>query len=457
MTKPHITMNDHVTLLPARLKCLEQLTEVSRRASGSTLVLVTLAEATHFNQILRALGQGFAEDFVRNGAERLVAGLGGEREVFHVSVLSFAFVVGPDQVLCKRGEPAIAAMVKRIFARPITIDSIPIKPEVGVGLMPLDDPEREAAESLRAALTAAQDSRRERAGWSWYDHKSDAAHQRAFQLLTDLMPAIERNELSLHYQPRIDLGSMKCMSCEALLRWKHPRLGWVSPGEFIPLAETTAIVVPLTEWVVQEAISQVKAWRDRGTCVNMSVNVSARNLAVPGFPGSLMKKITQAGLTADAFEIEITESTFLQSNQLVTEQIQKLRDFGIEVAIDDFGSGYSNLNYLAELNAGILKIDQSFVRKIADPAGRFLLRQIVTLGKGLGFRVVAEGVEDQGSLDFLRSLGCDEVQGYHFAKPLDKDDFARWFDGWEAQLHSRIAKPRREPGHRRGEDRVAEL
>lgn len=439
MTKPHMTMNDHITLLPARLKCLEHLAQASRQANGSTLVLVTLAEATHFNQILRALGQGFAEDFVRNGAELLVAGLGGKREVFDVCVLSFAFVVGPDEVSSNGGEPANAAMVKRVFERPITIDSIPIKPEVGIGLMPLDDPERESAESLRAALTAAQNSRRKRAGWSWYDHKSDAAHQRAFQLLTDLMPAIERNELSLHYQPRIDLVSMACISCEALLRWKHPRLGWVPPGEFIPLAETTAIIVPLTDWVVKEAISEAKSWRDRGTCVNVSVNVSARNLAIPGFPGSLMKQISQAGLTADAFEIEITESTFLQSNQFVAEQIQKLREFGMEVAIDDFGSGYSNLNYLAELNAGVLKIDQSFVRKISDPAGRFLLRQIVTLGKGLGFKVVAEGVEDQESLDFLRSLGCDEVQGYHFARPLEKDEFSRWFDGWEAQSLSRVA------------------
>jgi EAL domain-containing protein (putative c-di-GMP-specific phosphodiesterase class I) len=434
MAKEDRRRHDHVTGLPARVECIRHVSGESLKSGESPrcLILVTLAEATHFNRLLRALGQGFAEDFIRAGAERfsqvhLITG-----PVFHVSVLSFAFLLRLEEEAESAAEPKVVTALKRAFAEPILVDDIPLKAQVGIGLIALDDPERDPAESLRGALTAAQDSRGRLAGWAWYDHKSDAAHQRAFRLLTDLAPAIEGEGLELHYQPRIDLKTMRCSSAEALLRWTHPELGWISPGEFIPLAETTALIEPLTNWVLASAIEQLRLWSEAGLDLKVSVNVSTRNLADPGFAQRLFALLDRAGVPPRRLEIEMTESAFLEHGQLVQAEIAKVRAAGIDVAIDDFGSGYSNLSYLTKLNAGVLKIDQSFVRGLDDEGNRFLIDRIVSIGKGLGYRVVAEGVETVETLQFLHQQGCDEAQGYLFAKPLAVPAFRDWLTDWQA-------------------------
>ncbi len=439
MTERTTSIHDHVTKLPTRLDCLAHIAESGHRdasgATAKTLVLVTLAEAVHFNQILRALGQGFSEDFVRAGAERLTGVVPAGTRLFHVSVLSFAFTVDAGSLKAAQTghgpEPMIATALRSAFDSPIVVDNIPIKPHAGIGLLSLDAPERDPSESLRAALTAAQDSRRLLQGWAWYDHKSDAAHQRAFRLLTDLAPAIERSELELYYQPRIDLASLRCSSAEALLRWRHPELGWISPGEFIPLAETTAIIEPLTRWVLTSAVGQLGAWNRKGLDVKLSVNVSARNLALPGWADELLGLLSAERVHPRSLEIEVTESALLEGNQTVQEHVARVREHGIDVAIDDFGSGYSNLSYLTKLNAGVLKIDQSFLRGMNGKGDRFLMEQIVSIGRGLGYRVVAEGVEDLDALQLVNDLGCHEAQGYHFAKPLERAAFEAWLAEWK--------------------------
>ncbi|MET3923897.1 GGDEF domain-containing phosphodiesterase [Devosia sp. 2618] len=421
---------DHVTRLPNRLQFLEQFENFVHDDAPAMLVLVTLAEAKHYNEILRALGMAFAEDFVRAGAALLGSLLDDDVAVYHVSVLSFAFVLPVDDIA---EIPGVTARIAAAFAGAISVNEIPIKTHVGVGLLPIEAI-RPAAESLRAALVAAQDSRRTDAGLSFYDHRSDAAHLRAFRILADLPHALSGpNQLSLHYQPRVQLKSGRCHGAEALIRWNHPELGAISPAEFIPLAEQTALIGPLTDWVITTALQQNRELLDAGHDLRISINASPVNLSEDGFDEQLLRRCNAVGLAPRNVELEFTEGTLATNSARTVQQLKRLRSAGIDVALDDFGSGYSNLSYLARIPADVLKIDQSFVRPLKEAGDDdFLLRHIIMIASGLGFRVCAEGIETLHAYEHLRELGCDEGQGYHMARPMPADLLTQWLDAQPA-------------------------
>lgn len=416
---------DHVTRLPNRLQFLADFPRLA--APGQLvplLVMVTLAEARHYNEVLRALGHAFAEDLVRAGADKLAALLPAGTPVYHVSVLSLAFVIRhePGAPL-----PALVGAIVRGFSGALAVDHIPIKTRVGVGLTELA-PSSEPSEALRATLAAAQDSRRGDDGWAWYNHQTDAAHQRAFRILADLPAAFAtRGQLSLHYQPRLDLRSGICIGAEALLRWQHPQLGAISPAEFIPLAEQTALIGPLTDWVLDHALDKAAALDRAGRPLRISINASPINLSEPDFAAKLLGLCKDRSVSPEHVEIEFTEGTLAANLDRTRAQLGQLRAAGIDVAIDDFGSGFANLNYLTTIPADVLKIDQSFVRPLGTAAGtEFLIRQIVDMARGLKFRICAEGIENAAALDLLRELGCDEGQGYFLARPMPDAELLPW-------------------------------
>lgn len=415
---------DHVTRLPNRLQFIEQFAALMRSGQPQTLMLVTLADARHYNEMLRALGMAFAEDFVRAGADLLGSLLPYETRLFHVSVLSFALVLDVDDTA---QIPVIAAVIAAAFAGAIEVEAIPVKTQVGVGLLPLTAT-AEASECLRAALVAAQDSRRLEPGLAFYNHQTDAAHLRAYRILADLPDAIALpGQLSLHYQPRIQLASGACHGAEALLRWNHPELGAISPAEFVPLAEQTALIAPLTDWVIETALRQNRQFLDAGHELRISINASPVNVAEAGFDDQLLHRCDAAGLAPHHVELEFTEGTLATNSARTIAQLTRLRRAGIDVALDDFGSGYSNLSYLARIPADVLKIDQSFVRPLISPGDNdFLLRHIVSMAQGLGFRVCAEGIETAHAYGVLRDLGCEEGQGYHMARPMPAAQFSDW-------------------------------
>lgn len=415
---------DHVTHLPNRLQFIEHFSALMRPDRRQMVLLVTLAEARHYNEILRALGMAFAEDFVRAGARLLRSILPAEQSIYHVSVLSFAVVI---EVEHDQQMPAIATPIAAAFAGAIGVNAIPIKTHVGVGLMPCQGCD-DASEVLRAALVAAQDSRQSDLGIGFYNHKTDAAHLRAFRILADLPIALATpGQLSLHYQPRIQLASGRCHGAEALLRWNHPELGAISPAEFVPLAEQTALISPLTEWVIDTALSQNRAFLDDGHNLRISINASPVNLSEIGFDDSLLARCDAAGLAPSNVELEFTEGALATNSARTIAHLARIRSAGIDVALDDFGSGYSNLSYLSRIPADVLKIDQSFVRPLKDAKDDdFLVRHIISMANGLGFRVCAEGIETQHAYERLRELGAEEGQGYHMARPMAPALFTQW-------------------------------
>ena len=416
---------DHVTGLPTRTQ-FETDYAAALEEGNRSLILLTLADARHFNELLRALGHAYSEDFIRAGADRLSGLLPQGTTLYHVSVLSFAFFCRDE------AESAVPSPVERIvkaFRSSILCDNIPIDSRAGVGVSSLL---REAVpgELLRATLTAAQDSRKGFEGWARYDRKADEAHRRAFKILTDLPQALRsKHQLALHYQPRIAMQEGRCTGVEALIRWQHPELGTVPPGEFVSLAETTALITPLTRWVIHDALKTMSGWREKGYELGLSINVSPRNLEEPHFVEFLMAEMSRFDISPGMIELEFTEGALASNPHLMLDQLMRLKRQGLKIAIDDFGSGYSNMSTLGALPARILKIDQSFIRPLEqDRKKQLLVQSIISLAHTLDYSVVAEGIETRGAYRMLCDWDCDEGQGYLMSRPLPLAAFEQWFE-----------------------------
>jgi EAL domain-containing protein (putative c-di-GMP-specific phosphodiesterase class I) len=260
---------------------------------------------------------------------------------------------------------------------------------------------------------------------------TDAAQQRLV-MENDLRHAIGRGEFMLHYQPQLDLKSGAIIGFEALVRWRHPQRGMVSPSEFIAAAEETGLIGPLGEWVLRQACSDARDWREAGyPDLQVSVNCSAQQFQRDGFVETVDLILRGTGLPASCLELEITESVIVQRSEEVIARFAALDAMGVRIAIDDFGTGYSSLSYLKRFAIHQLKIDQSFVRDISsDPDDAAIVSAIIAISHSLGLQVLAEGVETAEQLAFLRSLGCDCAQGYYFSRPVPAEEFTRLLESW---------------------------
>jgi EAL domain-containing protein (putative c-di-GMP-specific phosphodiesterase class I)/GGDEF domain-containing protein len=403
-----------VTYLPNRQQFV---VDYEDHATGAGhVIMITLTDAAHFNGILRALGHEYSDDFIRAGAARVRLCVPPEIMLYHVSVLSICFVCPDD------AERQIAELISG-FATPLLIGDIPISTRIGIGISARND--LSAADVLRTSLAAAQESRKTVAGWARYDSMADTAHRRGFLMLSQLAAALEaKNQLSLHFQPKYDLATGQATSAEALLRWDHPVLGRVSPGEFIPLAEATAFIHPLTDWVLDRAAAEAARWRDVGLKLNMAMNVSPHNLARRGFAARVAEVLHTHGVDPRKFEFEFTEGALAGNNPVVLAELGALRALGSHIALDDFGTGFSNLSYITHLPADIIKIDQSFIRRIGvDERSALVVRAIIQLAHRLDYSVVAEGIETADIYQLLADWRCDEGQGFYMSRPLDAPAF----------------------------------
>ena len=255
--------------------------------------------------------------------------------------------------------------------------------------------------------------------------RSRVAGRRA--LLGELRRAVERGELRLHYQPQLDLRDGALVGVEALVRWQHPRHGLMSPSEFMPLAEQSVLIQPLSVWILETALHQQQAWRGLGMDVAVAVNLSTRMLLDPGLPDTLVQLLTRWDGQASALTLEVTESSLLADPSRTSANLSQLRALGVRTAIDDFGAGYSSLATLQHLSLDELKIDQSFVRGMTvEASARAMVRAIIDLADALQLRVVAEGVEERATWDLLAGLGCDAAQGYLLSSPLAADELHTW-------------------------------
>ena len=298
---------------------------------------------------------------------------------------------------------------------------------MGVALYPQDG---DNFDILRKKADMAM-YRAKEAGRNTYRFFDEAMDEEAVEHLlmrSGLRRAIERGEFVLHYQPQIDIASGRVVGVEALLRWEHPEFGLVAPGRFIPVAEDSGLIVPIGAWVIEEACRQAVAWRRAGLPdLVMAVNLSAAQFRRNGIEETVAQALQRSGLVPALLELELTESILLQDVEHVLATVQRLKQLGVQLAIDDFGTGYSSLSYLKRFDIDKLKIDQSFIRDLAsDPDDAAIVRAIIQMAHSLGLRAIAEGVETAELLQQLRGFGCDEAQGYHYARPMPAAEAERY-------------------------------
>ena len=431
-----LAYEDPLTQLPNRSRFAQALEEgISQaRARGGALAIMVM-DLDRFKYVNDSLGHGVGDHVLREVGARLRLMQGDAGCVARLGGDEFALLVHESDVA------AVIKVAHRIIANlevPIIYDNQPLDvgTSIGIAMFPTHGDNSETL--VRNADIAMYVAKRSRSGCAVYEKDYDTSQQEHLSLLGELRHAVEHNELRLHYQPKVDLTSATVTACEALLRWDHPRRGVVPPGAFIPFAEHTGYIKVLTRWVLEESIRQLGQWRREGLELQVSVNISARDLLNRELPETISALLAQHGVPASHLCVEITESGFMEDPAHAIRVLEQLTEIGLQLSIDDYGTGYSSLSYLMKLPAKELKIDRSFVSHVsADSDLRTIVSSTIEMGHRLGMKVVAEGVEDSESYALLRLLGCDTAQGYYMSPPLPPEAFRTWLDGRLPNLERR--------------------
>ncbi|MBP0437309.1 putative bifunctional diguanylate cyclase/phosphodiesterase [Tianweitania sediminis] len=414
---------DPLSGLPNRTQFLDDVGDLERDHPGEDriAVLLDLLRADELDQGMRVMGPSYIDEMVQDRARLIRAMLDDGQTAYHVAATQFAVLVrrGVDNAAFLAHLPALVERFKEQTRKQFVVTPV-------VGAAPFTLGAISAVDVLRCANGAVQDARTAGLSVSVYSASSDSVYKRSFALLNDFSYALrQEDQVRLVFQPRIELGSGRIIGAEALLRWRHPQMGDISPAEFIPIIEKTALAKQATAWVMDTALRQLGAWTRSGLDCRLSLNVSAANLEESDFVESAGHALQRHDIAPELVELEITESAFMANTRQTMDTLNGLRDQGFALAIDDFGTGYSSLAYLQRLPATVLKIDRSFIRDLSpkDPKTVALVRSMLTLSRDMGYRVVAEGVEQQEAADLLLAMGCEEAQGYLFSRPLEAWDF----------------------------------
>jgi diguanylate cyclase (GGDEF)-like protein len=419
-----LAFNDALTGLPNRIMFQQQLDHLLRASEGNGgLFALHCLDLDQFKVINDTLGHPAGDALLVAAGQRLthaargqfVARLGGDEFVVLQSV-------GEDRDSIDR----LARSILEAIAQPLTIDGNELIPStsIGIAIAPQDGGNGDTLlKSADLALYRAKEAGR--GTFAFFEQSLNERAQLRRQMETDLRLAVERGEFELHYQPLFDLEQNRICSFEALLRWKHPTRGLISPAEFIPVAEDTGLIVPIGSWALREACCEAARWPDD---VRVGVNVSAVQFHRGGLQETILRGLADSGLAPSRLEVEITESIFLEGGDATLRLLHSLRSLGIRIALDDFGTGYSSLSYLQSFPFDKLKIDRSFIQNLLTRDGASAIVGAITeLARALGIETTAEGVEETAQLMELRAHGCSSVQGFLFAEPMTALDVARLF------------------------------
>ncbi|HVT05187.1 MAG TPA: EAL domain-containing protein [Thermoanaerobaculia bacterium] len=410
---------DHVTALPNRPLFFDRLAQSLSHASRHQHKLALLfVDIDRFKVINDSLGHAAGDALLKTTAQRIqtclrgedtIARFGGDEMIVLVHILSRLEDAGK---IAQKIAAAISAPTN-VMGREIVITS-----SIGIAVYPLDGTDGETL--VKHADTAMYRAKEEgRDGYQYYSPAMNARALETLEMETALRQAVSRDELVLHYQPLIDVDSGTIFGLEALVRWNHPQQGLLLPDRFISLAESSGLIVSIGDWVLGEACRQAKRWqRRRGGELVMAVNLSARQCQQPDLVERVQAALLKADLRPELLELEITESHAMADVERTIDVLRRLKSLGVRIAIDDFGTGYSSLSYLKQFPVDTLKLDQSFVREITLPQDGAIARGVIAMAHSLNLKVVAEGVETLGQLDFLKSQSCDRLQGFLFSRPL---------------------------------------
>lgn len=421
----HLAYYDTLTDLPNRTLLQDRLQQaiLAAKRDKKTLALLVM-DLDRFKEINNILGHHYGDLVLQQVGPRLrevlresdtVARLGGDE--FAVLLLS----IGLD------GAILTAEKILRHFLTPFVVDCLSLEVGTSIGISLFPEHGDDANTLLRRADMAMYEAKQQSTGYAVYSPQHERHNSSHLILMGDLRHAIDRNELFLQYQPKIDLRNRSIIGVEALVRWQHPARGTVPPDQFIPLSEQGGLIKPLTLWVLKAALSQCHAWHQAGLKLSVAVNLSARNLQDPQLPDQVARLLQAYDLGPGWLHLEITESVIMADPTRAMEILNQLSKMEVHLSIDDFGTGYSSLGYLKKLPVDEIKIDKSFVKEMAvETDDAMIVRSTIDLAHNLGLKVVAEGIETQEIYDRLVALGCDAAQGYYISRPVSPADLLGW-------------------------------
>ncbi|WP_433294216.1 putative bifunctional diguanylate cyclase/phosphodiesterase [Actinoplanes sp. CA-030573] len=426
----YATRHDAVTGLGNRVLLAERANNVLSGDRQSALLLLDL---DGFKEINDTLGHRAGDDLLTTIAGRLAAAtrhgdtavrLGGDE--FAVLLTDLGAAGSPGEI--RESAQETARRLRQVVRAPATVGQLTVETEASVGIAVSPENGTTVDTLLRCADVAMYQAKNNGLGITVYDPATDTRDEQHLTVLTDLRRAITAGELRLHYQPKCRPDGA-VGHVEALVRWQHPDRGLLGPFAFMPLAEHTSLIKPLTAWVIGEAARQCAAWRADGHPLVVAVNISPRNLVDPDLPDVILAAINAAAIPASMIEIEITETAITTDPQRALATLNRLHDLGIGMSIDDFGVGYTSLSQLGTLPVDTLKIDQLFIADLlTNPVHETVVRNVIRLGRDLGLRIIAEGVESYDVWHRLNEFGCDQIQGYVATPPLPPDQLAAWLD-----------------------------
>ncbi len=440
-TSHHQALHDDLTGVANRRQLLRRLEhEIESASAVNRSFALLMLDLDRFKEVNDALGHGHGDRLLRDVAARLgttvrhgdlLARLGGDE-----FALLLADVPGAP------GAIEVAGRVKDVLHDEFVLGGVPLLVEASVGIAIFPEHGQDAEALLQAADIAMYAAKRSGTHFELYMPERDRRGPDRVTRLGELRRALAEEELVLFYQPKVDLRRGEVSGAEALIRWQHPELGLIPPMEFLPLAEQTGLIMPLTTYVISAALRQSREWALEGLDVPVAVNVSERSLLDPRFPAEVESLLERWGMPGEQLQLELTERGLIADVVTAMDVIERLCALGVRISVDDFGTGYSSLGRLVELPIQELKIDRSFVMDMGgDGPGAAIVRSTIDLGHHLGLEVVAEGVETEEQLRELRTLGCDGAQGFHLLRPLPPDEVAAWLHERAQALGGRRAEP----------------
>ncbi|MEO0443601.1 MAG: EAL domain-containing protein [Pseudomonadota bacterium] len=416
-----------------RLKSVANATLNSRaKQRKSALIIIDLDS---FKEINDTLGHHVGDHILKQIGPRL------EREVmsFHGTVARLGgdeFAVLLPDIDSDKQATQFAEQIMGAIRQDFYIDNMAIELRASIGIALCPDQAQDFSTLMRYADVAMYTAKQQMSGIEVYAPESNQHSTKRLSLMSDLGKAIRESQLSLYYQPKITLDTKAVVGVEALARWIHPTMGFISPVEFIPIAEMTDMINEMTEWVLDESLRQLCHWRERGFNIKVAVNISARNLLNDNILQKIQSLLDRYQLPPQCLELEITESTIMNNADRSLKILQQMSNLGIDLSIDDFGTGYSSLAYLKRLPVKWLKIDYVFIiNMLEDEQDQIIVNSTINMAHNLGLLVVAEGVENQDVLDRLCSMQCEQAQGYHIARPMPAEEFESWYRAYQQQAN----------------------
>jgi diguanylate cyclase (GGDEF)-like protein len=438
----HQALHDPLTDLPNRAKVMQMLTVAIEHArSVNAEVTVLSIKLSRINEISSTLGHSASDEVIALAAKHLRVNLDPGEVLGHVGTSEFVLIL-PDSDI--DNAMSYADRIEGILGAGVTLHRVNITLQTEIGISGFPGHGENPADLMRYASIARSEARARKERVMIYEAGREDHYLRQLRIVNDLRAALQRGEIHVHFQPKISLPDGAACGAEALVRWQHAELGWLAPDDFIPAAEQSGTIVHLTRFVLAAAVKQCRIWQESGHSLQVSVNLSSRDLQDEYLPYYILQIIKEEGLTPDRLTLEITENSVMQDLRHAITVLECLRDIGVHISMDDFGTGHSSLAQIKNMPLYEIKIDKSFITNMmSDEQDKAIVHTTIELAHHMNLRVVAEGIEDEETLRQLSDMGCEEAQGYCLSKPVPSTELVDWLENRERVSYAERRRSKR--------------